>query len=434
MKKIGRAIVIGALAVCMSAGSLGLMTTEAAVNNDAVYEVTTDNIENWPQGPEVAADVAVLMDADTGIVLYSKGIYESKYPASITKLMTVLVALENSSLEDSVTFGDESVSIISEGSNINAKTGETLTMEQCLYAIILGSANEAALQVALAIDGTEDAFVDRMNQRAQEIGCTGTSFHNVTGLPDPENVTTAYDMSLIMQTALQNDDFCALIGATGYTIAPTNMTSEERMLDDPHPMLVPDSEDYYEGCLGGKMGKTDAAKTTLATAASRDGMNLIAIVMRGEDSSVCSDTKELFDYGFSCFSHLSGEDCTLTVPVGTQLLDLEKSEVFTEIGNMTTYLFGDYSVGGISQSAADIQEEKEKALEEAENKIKEEKEAKEYEKAQAEAEVRMEEQRIVRMYKRIIRILVLAIAVLVVLVILKAMSNQIRRFIKRKKR
>ena len=242
-------------------------------------EISTNQIANWPAGPEVPTPNAVVMDADTGAILYNKGMDEVRYPASITKVMTALLAIENSSLTDQVTMGAEAASLEVPGnSRIDAVEGEVFTMEQCLHAILLASANGVTRQVAEYIAGSEENFVNMMNERAKELGCTNTHFNNSSGLPDPDHYTTPHDMALILSEAVKNETFCAIEADLLYTIPPTNMTSTPRELRNHHAMLF-EGEWYYEGAFAGKTGYTDEAHNTLVTAAKRNDMTLVCVVM-----------------------------------------------------------------------------------------------------------------------------------------------------------
>lgn len=157
----------------------------AAVDLNAKYEVDTNKIQGWPQAADIASDTGILMDADTGTVLFDKGGDQQRYPASITKIMTLLVAVENSSMDEQVTFTETGVrNVAADSSNINSKVGEVMTMQDCLHALMIISANDAAAQIAEHVGGTEQNFIDMMNQRAAEIGCTNTHFTNSSGLPD----------------------------------------------------------------------------------------------------------------------------------------------------------------------------------------------------------------------------------------------------------
>ena len=181
------------------------LQTMAAVDLNAKYDISTNQIQGWPAGPDITSDTGILMDADTGVVLYNKGGDEQRYPASITKIMTLLVAVENSTMDEKVTFTETGVrNVTADSSNIGTKVGEVLTMEECLHALIIQSANDVAAQIAEHIGGTEQAFIDMMNQRASEIGCTNTHFANSSGLPDDNHYSSARDMALIFRHILPN--------------------------------------------------------------------------------------------------------------------------------------------------------------------------------------------------------------------------------------
>lgn len=252
--------------------------------------------------PEISAEAAVLMDAATGDILYEKNSKQTEYPASITKLMTVLLALEKGSLTDSITVSSEAVTSIEPGSaNIALQEGETLTLEQILHAILLRSANEAANAAAEYVDGSIEAFATHMNEKAAELGCENTHFVNPSGLHDSEHTTTAYDMALIARALLQNEDFRSIMGATYYEIPPTNKQTETRYLHGQHQMLNSNSIYYYEYATGGKTGFTEEARNTLVTYAEKDGRELIAVVLKCEGAEHYVDSAALFDYGFENF-------------------------------------------------------------------------------------------------------------------------------------
>lgn len=301
-------------------------------------EISTNQIANWPAGPEVPTPNAVVMDADTGAILYNKGMDEVRYPASITKVMTALLAIENSSLTDQVTMGAEAASLEVPGnSRIDAVEGEVFTMEQCLHAILLASANGVTRQVAEYIAGSEENFVNMMNERAKELGCTNTHFNNSSGLPDPDHYTTPHDMALILSEAVKNETFCAIEADLLYTIPPTNMTSTPRELRNHHAMLF-EGEWYYEGAFAGKTGYTDEAHNTLVTAAKRNDMTLVCVVMLCDNLDYINDTRTLLDYGFNNFSHATLEGTSdregsvmLTLPNGVSASDTTYSD--TENGD-----------------------------------------------------------------------------------------------------
>lgn len=299
-----RKILCSALALGLAAAIVParpVYATDSTEPPAAYYEaVQTDPLADWPQGPAIYAESGILVDLDTQEILYSKNIDKQLYPASITKIMTTLIAIESSAPEDPVTFSQTALDSIEwDSSNIGCRLNETLTMEQCWYAMMLNSANEVCCGVAEQIAGSIDAFVDLMNQKAAELGCTNTHFANPNGLPDENHYTTAHDMALIANAAYENETFRQVFTTRQYEIPPTSQYTETRYLYNHHKMMQPDTEYYYEGCLGGKTGYTEAALNTLVTFASRSEKTLLCVTMRTQGRQVYTDTASLFDYGFS---------------------------------------------------------------------------------------------------------------------------------------
>ena len=184
------------------------------------------------------AETAILMDVDSGEILYAKGIDEKRAPASTTKIMTAMLALEKVPFDTQITFTDEVNNIEPGSTHIGIKPGETLTMKDCAYAILLASANEVSSGVAEYIGGTVPKFVDEMNQRAKELGCKNTHFVNANGLYDENHYTTARDLALIAQAAFQNETFREIIKTPYYIVPKTNITNEERWLNNHHKMVL----------------------------------------------------------------------------------------------------------------------------------------------------------------------------------------------------
>lgn len=257
----------------------------------------------WPQGPEITAEGACLMDADTGVVLYNKNMDEPLYPASTTKLMTCLIAAQELSLSDTVTISEAAVSAVPAGSsNIGMDIGESITVEQALYGILVGSANEVSNAVAEKVSGSIEAFVDRMNQKAAELGCTHTHFVTTNGLHDEDHYTTAHDLALIARAFFENE-VCARIGNTPRChFEATASQPDDFWLNNKHELIT--GATPYEGILGGKTGYTGNARQTLVTACRQGSMTLIAVVLKCESPSQYSGTAALFDYGFHNFTEL----------------------------------------------------------------------------------------------------------------------------------
>ncbi len=275
--------------------------------------IESDSWENWPAGPQVYAESAIVMEASTGVILYAKSIDEQHYPASITKIMTVLLALENLELDEEVTFSHTAVYTVEAGSSSIARDeGEILTVEECLYAIMLESANECANAIAEQVSGSIEAFVELMNERAGELGCTGTHFTNANGLPDEEHYTTAHDMALITQEAIKYEEFRKISGTARYTLRATNKKDEELVMNNHHYMISGNTSTRYldDTVFAGKTGYTVAAQNTLVTCATRNGMDLIVVTMKTLGTSetgvpVYTDTANLLDYATENFQKVN---------------------------------------------------------------------------------------------------------------------------------
>lgn len=271
----------------------------------------TNALDNWPQGPSVYADSAIVMDMDSGAILYEKNGDKQHFPASITKLLTVLVALENAELSDTVYFTEDSVSFLEwDDAQIGMKPGEERTLEDSLYAILLASANEVSHAVAESVGeqrlgGDYDTFIRKMNTRAKELGCTGSNWVNPNGLHDDAHYTTAHDMALIASAVYQHEEFHKIMETLEYKIGSTNLTQEERVFQQNHKMLWPENYYYYEYCTGGKTGYTDQSKTTLVTMADNGKMRLAAVLLYDYGVDAYNDTRAMFDYVFDNFSKIS---------------------------------------------------------------------------------------------------------------------------------
>lgn len=316
---------IGALAA--SAAAQG-NTSEAVTTQDYENEQTQRSSESidsntdssWPQGPSIGAEGAVLMDADTGEILYSKNQNEQLYPASITKIMTALLAYENLKLDDKVTFSQNAVfGIDRDSSNIGMDVGESITVRQALYGMMVESANEVAVALAETVSGSTEKFAALMNKRAKELGCTGSNFVTPNGLHDSAHVTTAHDMALIAREYFSHPFLCKVSNTATYTFHKTKTQPDTFTITTLNKFVNGSIE--CEGLVGSKTGYTNVARETLVTCAERGGVRLIAVVLREEPPAQFDDTLSLFKYGFSNFSrvHVAEEESGYQVSSGSFL-------------------------------------------------------------------------------------------------------------------
>lgn len=253
--------------------------------------------------PELISESGVLLDAATGQVLWEKNMHDQKFPASITKIITVLLAVEQLKMDDTITMSEAAVSSVSrDSSHIALTAGETLTVEDAVCAALLVSANDACNGIAEKVSGSIEKFAAAMTEKAKEAGALNTNFNNANGLKDEQHYTTAYDMAMITRYAIQNETFRKYFGMSQYIMPANNKQDEERIFNNQHSMIT-DPKFKYEGIVGGKAGYTTAALYTLVTVAERDGRTLIAVVMRSPKlNDKYTDTKALLDYGFQNFS------------------------------------------------------------------------------------------------------------------------------------
>ena len=243
--------------------------------------------------PEVKGSSAILIDAGSGKILYEKNTDERRDPASITKIMTCLLTLENMDLDDEVTINFDPVQT---GQNVALKKGETLTVRQLLYALILPSANDAAEVLAVAVGGDFDTFAEMMNKRAKECGAKNTTFHNPNGLnPDGQehNRTTAYDIAMMAREAMKNPTFRKLVTTQKYTIPATNMSKERKLKSTNYYLKT------YNDATGIKTGTSSTAGFCLCAGAKKKGTELIAVTLNSGDKDRFNDATLLMDYGFA---------------------------------------------------------------------------------------------------------------------------------------
>lgn len=278
--------------------------------------VDTNSIDNWPQGPVVSAKSAILMDADTGAVLYSKNIHEKLFPASTTKILTAYIARQKSELNEMVEYSSEAVNSIDwrSDSNIGIKAGEAITMEQSLYGLLVGSASECGNAIGEHISGSVDDFVKLMNETAKNLGCTETHFVNTNGKHNEEHYTSTHDLALIARQFFADEVLCKMSSTRSYTI-PASPTLSQELIPNSKNNLLPGKAYAYEYLVGSKTGYTPHARSNLVSCAEKNGLKLICVVMADESPEQFQDTISLFDYGFSNFSSVqaSQEDTTYNV-------------------------------------------------------------------------------------------------------------------------
>jgi len=253
--------------------------------------------------PSVSADSAIMMDADTGEILYSKNMDSAYPPASTTKIMTALLTLENCKLDDIVTVGKNPP--LADGSKIYIFEGERLTVKELLYGMLLPSANDCAEALAEHIGGSMDGFAAMMNKRAKELGCTNTNFVNPSGLYNDNHKTSAKDLALIMSELSKHWEYSEIATTQGYTIGPTNKSALERPLWNENKLIQKNSPYYYQYCIGGKTGYTIQSQHSYVSVSVKDGRRLVVALVHDTKKTFFKDAANLFNYGYDGFDKMT---------------------------------------------------------------------------------------------------------------------------------
>ena len=272
-----------------------------------LFSVVTAGSAMAANAPEIASEGAVLYNATSGKFLYEKNANHQYYPASITKFMTALLVLENASQEDTVVFSSAATENLESGAvNLELMKGDRVKVRDCLYGLMLKSANEVANGLAEHVSGSVPSFAKKMNRRAQELGCTNTNFVNPSGLNNAKHLSTPHDMALIAKACFDRADFRAIDRTVSYHFPATQKRPNGTDIVMGHRMISSGNADYYPGILGGKTGYTSAAGNTLVTCAERNGVRLIVVVMKSHKTQY-SDTRALLDYGFQLAEESGGK-------------------------------------------------------------------------------------------------------------------------------
>ena len=295
---------------------------------------------SWPQAPSITSETAVLIEATTGTILYDKSMHQKMYPASITKTLTTLVAMDElDDLTELVTFDMETLNTIPyDSSRIWVDDGEKLTVEQCIAAILIASANDVSAGLGKHIAGTLEAFAEKMNEKATELGCLNSHFVNAHGYHDPDHYTTAYDMAQIGRAFFKNEFLSTYAKERVLHIEPSQYQPDDIWEHNKNKLL--ETRTYeYEYLVGTKTGYTSDAGQTLISGAMKDGMLLICVVLNAKTPNQYTDTVSLFDYGFQNFkieelkdnasnyipdSNTLGENMSTILGDSSPLLELEK--------------------------------------------------------------------------------------------------------------
>ncbi len=281
----------------------------------------------WPSDTGIEGEAGIVVDEETGAVLFGQNIHLPYAPASITKLLTALVVIENcSSLDEMVVFSHDAVYNVEErsGNVLSLEEGDQMTVRDCLHVMLLRSSNQAANALAEHVAGSREGFVAMMNQRIQELGCKESNFANPSGLNDENQYVSAYDMALIGQAAFKNEQLMEINSCTRYRLPPTVNNPEGASISMEHKLLITtdaSSDTYYPSAVAGKTGFTSIALNTLVTCAREGERGQVCVILKSNKTHY-SDTIRLMDFGFSKFQNLdaSGDELSLFGEEGSLLI------------------------------------------------------------------------------------------------------------------
>ena len=284
---------------------------------------------DWPSDTGIMAEAGIVMDMDSGAILYGQNIHLTYPPASITKILTALIVLENCSLDDTVTFSTTAVNQVEadSGNKISVLAGDQLSVEDCLYSLLLVSCNQAANALAEHTAGSISAFVDMMNEKLVELGCQESHFENPSGLNGDNQYVSAYDMALIAQAAYDNETMVEISSATTHKIAPTAQNPDGFTLHGEHRLCVTEDQSspyYYPEAVAGKTGYLIKAGNTLVTYAVKDNRRLVSVILKGQPRQYFVDGKALLEFGFRSFQNYTVADYESRYVTGNETINLDK--------------------------------------------------------------------------------------------------------------
>ena len=404
--------------------------------------VQSNEIKGWKEGPGTYGDAAIVMDAGSGAVLYAKNIENKEFPASITKVLTALLAFEYGNMSDTVSITPESLECLGSGyASIGLKEGNMITMDQALNAMLLASSNEVAYAVGSTVAAEQGQdynwFIEKMNEKCRELGGENSNFINTNGVHNEQHYTCAKDMALIGRELFKYPEFFTICQTQQYTI-PACETTEEHIFQQKHEMLIQGDPNYYEYAIGGKTGYTTEANNTLITMADNGEKQLVCVVLKTYAGHVYSDTRELLEYGFNNFSKISvndnekskdfeeiAEGSYVMLPEDVKFKSLDKEIRLSEKGSKeatVTYYYKDMPVGTVDVRVSESYNDKNN-VKFVESQVKKEKEDK-----------KQDEKDSPTMLKTVITVVLIAAAVILIILIIRKMMIKKRKQRRRRRR
>ena len=293
-----------------------------------LFVLTAYGNPDWPRDTGVQAEAGIVVDMDSGAVLFGQNIHLPYPPASITKLLTALVVLEHCQLDETVEFSETAVNSVESdsGNKLGSVAGDRLSVEDCLYGMLLESSNQAANALAEHTAGSIPDFVEMMNEKIAQLGCTESHFDNPSGLNGDTQYVSAYDMAIIARAAFSNEELLTISSTLSRKLAGTANYPGGITVENENRLIKPDDELYYPSAKAGKTGYLIAAGNTLVTYGEENGRRLVSVILKGQPRQYFMDARTLMEFGFRDFKNIAPAESEGRYVTGEEVLHLDRGD------------------------------------------------------------------------------------------------------------
>ena len=293
-----------------------------------LFVLTAYGKPDWPRDTGVQAEAGIVVDMDSGAVLFGQNIHLPYPPASITKLLTALVVLEHCQLDETVEFSETAVNSVESdsGNKLGSVAGDRLSVEDCLYGMLLESSNQAANALAEHTAGSIPDFVEMMNEKIAQLGCTESHFDNPSGLNGDTQYVSAYDMAIIARAAFSNEELLTISSTLSRKLAGTTNYPGGITVENENRLIKPDDELYYPSAKAGKTGYLIAAGNTLVTYGEENGRRLVSVILKGQPRQYFMDARTLMEFGFRDFKNIAPAESEGRYVTGEEVLHLDRGD------------------------------------------------------------------------------------------------------------
>ena len=293
-----------------------------------LFVLTAYGKPDWPRDTGVQAEAGIVVDMDSGAVLFGQNIHLPYPPASITKLLTALVVLEHCQLDETVEFSETAVNSVESdsGNKLGSVAGDRLSVEDCLYGMLLESSNQAANALAEHTAGSIPDFVEMMNEKIAQLGCTESHFDNPSGLNGDTQYVSAYDMAIIARAAFSNEELLTISSTLSRKLAGTANYPGGITVENENRLIKPDDELYYPSAKAGKTGYLIAAGNTLVTYGEENGRRLVSVILKGQPRQYFMDARTLMEFGFRDFKNIAPAESEGRYVTGEEVLHLDRGD------------------------------------------------------------------------------------------------------------